>query len=216
MKRLPRTPFFEIGVKNYVYGDTVLEYALAANAAAEKYDIDVLFTLPGRGAATRGGTCAAADPAGGLHGHAAPRARHGGYPSRRAQGQPGRTASSSTTAKSRCPSRRSKKRSTAPASWTFSSLPAPTRLTRQRPSPSSIRISSTPSRASSSAGGSGGVSSMDYVLATVSEIRKIDPAILVEQAAGITNGEQVYRFLMAGSAAAGAASGIVNAPIRLQ
>ena len=36
---------------------------------------------------------------------------------------------------------------------------------------------------------------------------RLTPAILVEQAAGITNGEQVYRFLMAGSAAAGAASG---------
>ena len=31
-----RTPFFELGVKNYVYGDTVLEYALAAERAAEK------------------------------------------------------------------------------------------------------------------------------------------------------------------------------------
>ena len=41
-----RTPFFEIGTKNYVWGDTVLEYALAAEKAAEKYDIDVLFTLP--------------------------------------------------------------------------------------------------------------------------------------------------------------------------
>ena len=46
MKRIPRTPFFEIGIKNYVYGDTVLEYALAADAAAEKYDIDVMLTTP--------------------------------------------------------------------------------------------------------------------------------------------------------------------------
>jgi triosephosphate isomerase len=35
--------------------------------------------------------------------------------------------------------------------------------------------------------------------------------ILVEQAAGITNGQQVYDFIMAGSDAAGAASGIINA-----
>lgn len=43
MKQKIRTPYFEIGTKNYIYGDTVLEYAKAAEAAAEKYDIDVLF-----------------------------------------------------------------------------------------------------------------------------------------------------------------------------
>ena len=46
MKRKIRTPYFEIGTKNYVWGDKVLEYALAADAAAEKYDIDVLFICP--------------------------------------------------------------------------------------------------------------------------------------------------------------------------
>ncbi|NLJ41463.1 MAG: triose-phosphate isomerase, partial [Clostridiales bacterium] len=43
MKPSIRTPFFEIGTKNYIYGDTLLEYAKAADAAAAKYDIDVLF-----------------------------------------------------------------------------------------------------------------------------------------------------------------------------
>ena len=46
MKQTIRTPYFEIGTKNYIYGDTVLEYALAADKAAEKYDIDVLFICP--------------------------------------------------------------------------------------------------------------------------------------------------------------------------
>ena len=46
MKQKIRTPYFEIGTKNYIYGDTVLEYAKAAEAAAEKYDIDVLFITP--------------------------------------------------------------------------------------------------------------------------------------------------------------------------
>ena len=59
--------------------------------------------------------------------------------------------------------------------------------------------------------GSGNVSSMDYVLQTVKGIHEIDPNILVEQSAGITNGQQVYDFIMAGSEAAGAASGIMNA-----
>ena len=46
MKPTIRTPYFEVGVKNYIYGDTVLEYAIAADKAAEKYDIDVLFIAP--------------------------------------------------------------------------------------------------------------------------------------------------------------------------
>ena len=61
-------------------------------------------------------------------------------------------------------------------------------------------------------GGTGnGVSDMSYVAEVIKEIRKIDPNILIEQAAGITNGQQVYDFIMAGSEAAGAASGIMNA-----
>ena len=46
MKQRIRTPFFEIGTKNYVYGDKLLEYALAADVAAAKYDVDVLFIAP--------------------------------------------------------------------------------------------------------------------------------------------------------------------------
>ena len=46
MKRVIRAPYFEIGTKNYIYGDKVLEYAIAADKAAEKYDIDVLFICP--------------------------------------------------------------------------------------------------------------------------------------------------------------------------
>ena len=52
---------------------------------------------------------------------------------------------------------------------------------------------------------------MGYVMEVIREIRKIDPDILIEQAAGITNGQQVYDFIMAGSEAAGAASGIMKA-----
>ena len=46
MKPTIRVPYFEIGTKNYVWGDKLLEYAIAADKAAEKYDIDVLFIVP--------------------------------------------------------------------------------------------------------------------------------------------------------------------------
>ncbi len=36
MKRKIRTPYFDIGTQNYIWGDKVLEHALAADRAAEK------------------------------------------------------------------------------------------------------------------------------------------------------------------------------------
>ena len=41
-----RAPFFEIGPKSYLYGDDVLALALAADAASEKYGVDIIFTCP--------------------------------------------------------------------------------------------------------------------------------------------------------------------------
>ena len=58
--------------------------------------------------------------------------------------------------------------------------------------------------------GSGQASDMSYVMEVTKAIKAIDPNILVEQAAGITTGQQVYDFIMAGSDAAGSASGILN------
>jgi len=52
---------------------------------------------------------------------------------------------------------------------------------------------------------------MAYVKDSIRVIKEIYSDIMVEQAAGITNGQQVYDFIMAGSEAAGAASGIMNA-----
>ena len=52
---------------------------------------------------------------------------------------------------------------------------------------------------------------MGYVMESIRVIKDIYPDIYVEQAAGITNGQQVYDFIMAGSEAAGAASGIMKA-----
>lgn len=59
--------------------------------------------------------------------------------------------------------------------------------------------------------GSGKASSMSYVLESIRMIKAIDPVILVEQAAGITKGRQVYEFIMAGAEGTGASSGICTA-----
>lgn len=39
-------PFFEIGPKNYMFGDQILDLARIADEAAAKYDVRVIFTSP--------------------------------------------------------------------------------------------------------------------------------------------------------------------------
>lgn len=41
-----KAPFFEIGPKSYLYGDDILDLAKAADAASEKYNVDIIFTTP--------------------------------------------------------------------------------------------------------------------------------------------------------------------------
>ena len=44
--RLLRAPFFEIGPKQYLFGNQILELAIAADKASKEYDVDVIFTTP--------------------------------------------------------------------------------------------------------------------------------------------------------------------------
>ena len=41
-----KAPFFEIGPKSYLYGQDVIDLAKAADAASEKYGVDIIFTTP--------------------------------------------------------------------------------------------------------------------------------------------------------------------------
>ncbi len=210
MKRKIRTPYFEIGTKNYIWGDTVLEYALAADRAAEKYDIDVLFITPaveirrvventkhliviapymdtlrpGRGMADiLPEALKAAGAEGVVINHCE---KPMSLPQMKATIDRAHEldmlvfACADTVAETRA-------------------------IAELHPD----IINPEPSELIGGAGG--GVSDMSYVKEVIAEIRKIDENILIEQAAGIKTPEQVYDFIMAGSEAAGAASGIVNA-----
>ena len=209
MKPTIRTPYFEIGTKNYIYGDKVLEYALAADAAAEKYDVDVLFicspielrrvaehtkhlillapymdTLrPGRGMADilpEGLKAAGAQ--GVVINHCE---KPMSLPQMKATIDRARELDFLVFA----------------CADTLDEAKAIANLHPDiiNPEPTAI------------IGGGHGASPMAYVRDSIRVIKEIDPAIMVEQAAGITNGQQVYDFIMAGSEAAGAASGIMNA-----
>lgn len=210
MKRKIRVPYFEIGTKNYIWGDKVLEYALAADAAAEKYDVDVLFitspleirrvventkhlivlapymdTLrPGRGMAD---------------------ILPEGIKAAGAQGVVVNHCEKPMTLpqiKKTIDRANELDLLVFACADTVAEAKAIAELHPDiiNPEPSEL------------IGGIGaGVSSMGYVKEVIKSIKEIYPDILVEQAAGITNGQQVYDFIMAGSEAAGAASGIMNA-----
>lgn len=45
-KNKVKVPFFEIGPKSYLYGDDILDLAIAADKASEKYGVDIIFTTP--------------------------------------------------------------------------------------------------------------------------------------------------------------------------
>lgn len=59
--------------------------------------------------------------------------------------------------------------------------------------------------------GTGVTSDKEYVIATTTAIRKINPEIQVLQAAGIKNGQDVYNMIKAGADATGTTSGIMKA-----
>ncbi|MDR2686631.1 MAG: triose-phosphate isomerase, partial [Oscillospiraceae bacterium] len=198
MKPKLRAPFFEIGTKNYVYGDTLLEYAKAADRAAEKYDIDVLFTAPvveirrvaenterliilaaymdtlrpGRGMADilpEG--LKAAGAAGVVVNHCE---RPMSLPAVKAVIDRARELDFLVFA---C----------------ADSIAETKAIAQLHPD----IINPEPSELIGGSGG--GVSDMRYVMESVRAVKGICPGIYVEQAAGITSGRQVYDFLMAGS-----------------
>lgn len=210
MKPTIRTPYFEIGTKNYVWGDKLLEYAKAADAAAEKYDIDVLFIVPavevrrvventkhlivlaaymdtlrpGRGMAdVLPEALADAGAVGVVVNHCE---KPMSLPAIKATIDRARELDMLVFA---CADTVAEAKAIAQLHPDIIN-PEPTELI---------------------GGSGGGVSDMGYVKECIREIKAIYDDILVEQAAGIRNGQQVYDFIMAGSEAAGAASGIMNA-----
>lgn len=206
MKTQIRVPFFEVGVKNYIFGDDVLRLAQAADNASIKYDIDVIFLAPyadirricentkkllvfapymdtlrpGRGIAdVLPESIKAAGAKGVVLNHC--------------ERPMTLTAIRETIARANeldlisfaCADTLSETQAIAQLHPDIIN-PEPTELI-----------------------GTGKVSDMSYVQQSIQVVKDIYPDILVEQAAGISSGEQVYRNILAGADAVGAASGIV-------
>ena len=209
MKPSIRIPFFEIGVKNYIYGDKVLELARAAEEASLKYDIDVLIITPYteiRRIAENCGRLIVLAP----------------YMDTL---RPGRgiadvlpealkAAGAKGVVINHC-----ERPMTLPAikltieranelellSFACADSIAEARAIAQlhpdiiNPEPTELI-------------GSGKTSGMEYVTETISAIKAVYKDIIVEQAAGISTGQQVYDFIFSGAEGVGMASGIFKAP----
>ena len=208
-KTLPKPPFFETSVKNYIYGDAVFEYAKAVDEGAKKYDIDAIFIAPyteirriaehtsklfvfapymdtlrpGRGMAdVLPEAIQDAGATGVLLNHC-----------ERPMSLPQIKATID--------------RANELGLITFACADsiAETKAIAQfqpdiiNPEPSELI-------------GTVQASDMGYVIETLKVVKDLYPDILVEQAAGITTGAQIYDFIMAGNDAAGSASGILKSP----
>lgn len=213
MKKI-RTPFFEIGTKNYVYGDEVLRLAIAADKFAEKYDIDVLFTTPyadiRRVAENTKNLIIIAPYMDTLH---PGRGMADVLPeSLKAAGAHGVVINHCERPMSLPQMKETIKRAREMDFIVFACADT----TEEAEALAHLHPDIINPEPSELIGGSGGkVSDLSFVKRTIDAIKKIDPSIYVEQAAGITTGKQVYDFIMAGSEGAGAASGIINAKDRI-
>lgn len=207
MKRKVRTPYFETSVKNYIYGDSVYEFALECEKAAIKYDVDVMFIAPyteirriaenteklivlapymdtlrpGRGMAD---VLPEALKAAGAQGVVL---NHCERPM-------------TLSHIKQCIDRANELDMLSfVCADTIEEAKAIAELHPDiiNPEPSELI-------------GTTNASDMSYVMDAIKAVKAIDPNILVEQAAGITTAQQIYDFIMAGSEAAGSASGILN------
>lgn len=207
MKTKIRAPFFETSVKNYIFGDAVLEYAKAADAAAKEHDVDVLFVAPYTDIRrVRENTdrlivlaphMDAIKPGRGIA-DVLPEAL-------KAAGAQGVVLNHSEKPVTLNILRKTIDRANELDLLTFvcADTVAEAQAIAQlhpdilNPEPTELI-------------GSGTVTDMRYVKEVIRAVKSINPSILVEQAAGITTAQQVYEFIMAGSEAAGSASGILT------
>lgn len=209
MKPQIKAPFFEIGVKNYIFGDQVLELAKTADACAKKYDIDVFFIAPyteirrvtdctdrlivlapymdtlrpGRGMAD-------------VLPEAVKAAGAKGVVINHCERPMSLSAIKQTIDRAR---------ELELISFVCADTTAEAKAIAQlhpdimNPEPSELI-------------GTGRTCDQAYIQEVTRAIKEISPDTIVELAAGISSGRQVYDLICAGAQAVGAASGIVNSP----
>lgn len=203
-----KPPFFEIGPKNYLFGDQILDLARIADEAAAKYDVRVIYTTPyadirrvaenvknikvfaphmddipvGRGlACVLGESLKAAGAVGVMLNHAE---------------RPLPASTLVRTLNRAC--------ELGLMSIVCADSMAETRAVAQMHPDLMI---TEPTELI----GTGQAADLSYVKTSVDAIQSIDPNIGILVGGGISNGTDVYNTIMAGADATGSSSGIVKA-----
>ena len=206
-----KPPFFEIGPKNYLFGDQILDLARIADEAAAKYDVRVIYTTPyadirrvaenvkhlkvfaphvddipvGRGlACVLGESLKAAGAVGVMLNHAE------------------RPLPASTLVRTLNRARELGLMSIVCAD----SMADASKIATLAPD----IIVAEPSELI----GTGVSVGPEYVEAAMQSVKAVNPNILVLTAAGISNGTDVYNTIIAGADATGSSSGVAKAADR--
>jgi len=206
-----KAPFFEIGPKSYLYGDDVIELAKAADAASEKYDVDIIFTTPLVSIAQV---------------KAATKRIHVFAPHMDAL-RPGRGLADTLPESLVAAGAEGVMLNHVEKQISISAL----RETIQRADEvglTTIVCADSCAEAAAIAKlnpniivaepseliGTGITSGPEYIEASMRAVKDVNPDIMVLQGAGISNGEDVYNTIAAGADATGSSSGVVKAPDR--
>ena len=202
-------PFFEIGPKSYLYGDKVLQLAKAADAASQKYNVNIIFTAPYadiRRVADETKYLFVFAP------HMDPLPVGRGLAdilpeSVKAAGAVGVMLNHAERPISISVLRQTIQRADEVGLLSIvcaDSIVEAKAIALLEPN----IIVAEPTELI----GSGKTSDMEYVHASMEAVKSVNPDILVLQGAGISSGKDVYNVIYAGAEATGSSSGIIKAP----
>ncbi len=203
-----KTPFFEIGTKAYLYGESVLALAKAADIISKKYDVSIIFDpqyvdIPKIVEETENLYIFAQHmdslPIGRGYGSVLPEAI-------KAAGAVGVILNHAEKRINLAELNKTIKRAdevglaTIVCADTIEEAAAIAHLTPN------IIVAEEPELI-----GTGKTSDADYVKKTIEVVNSINPDIYVLQGAGISSGKDVYKVIKAGAVATGSSSGIFKA-----
>lgn len=203
-----KPPFFEIGPKAYMYGERMLRLARAVDESAKKYDVDVIFTPQYTDIRLL------ADNTERIHVFA----QHMDYlPVGRGLGSVLPEAVKAAGAKGVMLNHAEKKLTIEEIEKTIKRADEVGLATivcantveeiKEIAKLSPNILVAEPTELI----GTGKTSDVSYVLATIEAVKKINPDILVLQAAGISDGADVYNTIKLGAEGTGSTSGIIKA-----
>lgn len=206
-----KPPFFEIGPKSYLYGDEVMELARYADAAAKKYDVDIIFTTP---FASIKEVAQATDRIFVFAPHMDPIPTGRGLAdilpeSVKAAGAVGVMLNHCEKPLTYSVLRKTIKRADEIGLLTIVCTDSAEESKAVALLGPNVIVAEPTELI-----GTGKPSDMDYVAASIDAVKSVNPDIMVLQGAGISNGNDVYNVIFAGAEATGSSSGVVKAKDR--